>query len=255
MMAVGNDGNHYNDSINRMPNAAVPASVANALHYASDHLPVTGRFVFHQTILPLNIASFSASPTGINEVMLEWSTASEYNSLGFEIQRKSSDPPATFGTLPNSFTPGHGTTQEMNHYSYIDSTVVPGTWYYRIKQIDTDSSSFYSDPVEINIVTSVASERPGSDFALYQNYPNPFNPSTRIEYTIGGVRGQGSGISVVRLGVYDLLGREVAVLVNEPQAPGNHRVLFDGSRLASGMYLCRLEWAGHIATAKLSIIK
>jgi endonuclease/exonuclease/phosphatase family metal-dependent hydrolase len=255
MAAVGNDGNHYNDSINRLPNNAVPAPVANALHYAADHLPVMGKFVFRQNIPPFQLASFTASPTQDNEVMVEWSTASEFNTLGFEIQRRSSAPLAKFQPLPNSFTPGHGTTQEMNHYSYIDSTVSAGTWYYRIEQIDIDSTSFYSAPVQIDFVTAVASARPGPGFALFQNYPNPFNPSTQIEYTIGGVRDQGSGVSLVRLGVYDLLGREVATLVNEPQAPGKYRVQFDGSRLASGVYLCKLEWGGHIATQKLSIIK
>jgi hypothetical protein len=72
-------------------------------------------------------------------------------------------------------------------------------------------------------------------FVLHQNYPNPFNPGTQIEYTVGGVKGQGSGVrgrtsgqssvvSIVRLTVYDLLGRKVAVLVDEPQAPGDYTV-------------------------------
>jgi hypothetical protein len=88
-------------------------------------------------------------------------------------------------------------------------------------------------------------EQPGNNspasFVLSQNYPNPFNPTTVINYTIGGVRDQGSGVTDVRLGVYDLLGREVAVLVNEWKAAGSYEVVFDAADLASGVYLCRLQ--------------
>ncbi len=79
------------------------------------------------------------------------------------------------------------------------------------------------------------------EFALFQNYPNPFNPTTRIKYTVGGIRAQGPGVSDVKITVYDLLGREVAVLVNEKKAPGLYEVPFDGGRLASGMYIYRLS--------------
>ncbi|RPH36785.1 T9SS C-terminal target domain-containing protein, partial [bacterium] len=72
------------------------------------------------------------------------------------------------------------------------------------------------------------------DFALEQNYPNPFNPKT-------GVRFQVPGVSDVKLAVYDLIGREVAVLVNERKAAGSFQVTFDGNGLASGIYFYRLE--------------
>ena len=74
------------------------------------------------------------------------------------------------------------------------------------------------------------------EYALLQNYPNPFNPSTTIEFRVGGL-----GPSQVRLAVSDMLGREVAVLVDEKKAPGNYRATFDGARLSSGVYLCRLH--------------
>jgi hypothetical protein len=95
------------------------------------------------------------------------------------------------------------------------------------------------------------------DFHLQQNYPNPFNPTTTIRYTVGGIRGQGhapsevegSGVSDIRLSVYDLLGREVAVLVNERKAPGEYEVRFDAGKLASGVYLYRLR-AGNVAETR-----
>jgi hypothetical protein len=89
---------------------------------------------------------------------------------------------------------------------------------------------------------SVARENPvPGGFALYQNYPNPFNPSTSIKYTIGGDRDWGIGVSDVSLVVYDVLGRKVTTLVNEKKAAGSYEVNFDGSRLASGVYIYRLR--------------
>jgi hypothetical protein len=92
-------------------------------------------------------------------------------------------------------------------------------------------------------------------FFLSQNYPNPFNPTTTIGYTVGGTRHQASNVSEVRLSVYDILGREVAVLVNERKAPGNYEVRFDGSNLASGVYLYTLQAGSFVQTKKLMLLK
>ena len=77
------------------------------------------------------------------------------------------------------------------------------------------------------------------------NYPNPFNPSTTIGFTVAGANtgsgGSGLGSSWTKLAVYDMLGREVAVLVNERKAAGMYTVQFDGSGLSSGVYFCRLQ--------------
>ncbi len=90
---------------------------------------------------------------------------------------------------------------------------------------------------------------------LCQNYPNPFNATTTIRYTVGGVRGQGSGVSNVRLSIYDLLGREVATLVNAGQAPGTYEVRFDGSQLASGVYFYRLTVGKYTAVKEMILQK
>ncbi len=90
-------------------------------------------------------------------------------------------------------------------------------------------------------------------FALAQNYPNPFNPSTRIEYTVGGDRGQGSGVSAVRLVIYDVLGRTVATLVNEWKPAGIYTVQFSAAGLASGVYFYRLT-AGSFAETKAMML-
>ncbi len=92
-------------------------------------------------------------------------------------------------------------------------------------------------------------------FRLEQNYPNPFNPSTTIQYTVAGARGRGLGSSEVRIVIYDVLGREVATLVDTPQAPGNYEVRFDGSRLASGVYYYRLTAGQATATRAMVLAK
>jgi hypothetical protein len=92
---------------------------------------------------------------------------------------------------------------------------------------------------------------------LLTNYPNPFNPTTKIRYTVGesGNGQQAVGSSAVKLAVYDLLGREVAVLVDGESSPGFHSVLFDGKGLASGLYFCRLQSGRRIEIIKMMLAK
>ena len=86
------------------------------------------------------------------------------------------------------------------------------------------------------------------DFSLSQNYPNPFNGMTNLEF-----RAPTTGF--VTLKVFDLLGREVAVLVNEECRPGEYRVHWDASRLPSGVYFCRLQAHDFLQTKKLILLK
>ncbi len=92
-------------------------------------------------------------------------------------------------------------------------------------------------------------------FALLGNYPNPFNPITTIKYTVAGARSQGLGASEVRIVTYDVLGREVATLLNARQAPGTYEVRFDGSNLSSGVYFYRLTAGSYTAVRKMTLMK
>ena len=95
-----------------------------------------------------------------------------------------------------------------------------------------------------------------SGFHLLQNYPNPFNPTTVIRYQLPAPSGvEGSGVRIVRIVVYDILGREVAVLVNEKKAPGRYEVKFDGSGLASGMYVYRLTVGNYVEARRMVLVK
>jgi ligand-binding sensor domain-containing protein len=106
--------------------------------------------------------------------------------------------------------------------------------------VATDGNGIYRSTQKVVTSLSGQTDRVPAAFKLEQNYPNPFNPLTIIKYTVGGTRGLGLGASGVTLAVYDVLGRQVAVLVNERKAPGSYEVSFDGSGLASGVYVYRL---------------
>jgi uncharacterized repeat protein (TIGR01451 family) len=106
-----------------------------------------------------------------------------------------------------------------------------------------------------SVVTGVRLEEAPSSYALFQNFPNPFNASTHIRYSVGAVSGQQAAASIVEMKVYDLLGREVAVLVDGPQAAGTYDVQFDGNRLASGVYFYRLRAGAFVQTQKMVLVK
>lgn len=157
MTAYGNDGNHYNDSINRRPNTAVADSVADAIHYSSDHIPVYATFTFG------NVIGISGNQ----------------------------------GTIPENFSLG-------------------------------------------------------------QNYPNPFNPATKINYQIpllkGVSAGSGQGV-LVKLIIYDLLGREAATLVNAQLQPGSYEAVWNAANQPSGVYLYTLTAGEFRETKKMILLK
>jgi hypothetical protein len=97
--------------------------------------------------------------------------------------------------------------------------------------------------------SSVETGKP-DQFVLSQNHPNPFNPSTTIRYRL-----QAIGNRWVRLAVYDMLGREVAVLTNERKEPGEYVATFDGSRFGTGSYFYRLESGGAVANKSMLLLK
>jgi len=107
------------------------------------------------------------------------------------------------------------------------------------------SSVSRTNPVVTDVVLS---ESVPTTFALNQNYPNPFNPTTAIRYQVPAA-------TPVRLSLYDLLGREVAVLVDELKAPGGYEVRFDGTGFASGVYLYRLTAGSHVESRRMILMK
>lgn len=168
--------------------------------------------------VPVELTSFTANY--INDaVELNWITATETNNFGFEVQKRYDG--EQYKKI--AFIPGTGTSTNRVTYSYKDNDLKSNRVYYRLKQIDFNGDETYSNEVEVDISTL-------QDFVLYQNYPNPFNPSTIIRWQ-SPVSGQQT------LKLYDMLGNEVATLINEYKDAGKYEMEFNPTNLSSGFYL------------------
>jgi hypothetical protein len=133
----------------------------------------------------------------------------------------------------------------------------PSKLYLPMWQYNTRHNGVYGD-VNLTGITPVSNQIP-SGFKLYQNYPNPFNPSTRIKFDIanplsGGVP-EGRG-GLVRLTIFDLLGREISTLVNDNLAAGTYEITWNGSNYPSGIYFYKLvNTKGNSFSRKMLLIK
>jgi hypothetical protein len=187
-------------------------------------------------VVPVELTSFTATSVD-NEVELNWTTATETNNQGFQIERMIAG--GSFEQV--GYVTGFGTTTETKAYSFVDSKLETGNYTYRLKQIDFDGTFTYSE--ELNVEVELPLE-----YALEQNYPNPFNPSTTIKYSIPEE-------GFVKLAVYNMLGEEVSTIVNASQKAGRYEVNFNASGLSSGVYVYRIEAANYTASKKLMLMK
>src|ERR1035437_563330 len=173
---------------------------------------------FPNPILPVELTSFTAS-TSKNAIDLRWSTATEVNNTGFQVERSLNNS----GWTKIAFVAGNGNSNSSKSYSYSDNSLTKsGKYNYRLKQIDVYGSYKYFSTSEVNFVAP-------SVFALNQNYPNPFNPSTIIAYSIPNA-------SNVKLSVYNAIGQVVSVLEDGFKEAGIYNVSFNASNLSSGLY-------------------
>ncbi len=139
---------------------------------------------------------------------------------------------------------------DLTKLSFRRTSVANGkTYHYRVKYRDHNLKwSEWSSATAFVTPTSLVDEKIPAEYSLGQNYPNPFNPETRIEYSIPKA-------GIVKISVYDLLGSEIATLVNETKTPGTYDVKFDGSKLASGVYYYRLTSQDFVLTRKMLLLK
>lgn len=191
-----------------------------------------------------------AAPTNLQaiwlasgRVRLHWNDNSS-NEAGFILSRKTGD------TLSaNQFV--ILTTLDSGATEAFDSTALQTTLYtYMITAYTIDSMYANSNMAVIQTGTGVNDELAGrpTEYRLHQNYPNPFNPGTTIQYQIPEA-------GFVTLKVYDLLGNEVAELVNAEKEPGYYEVKFNADKLASGVYLYKLQAGSFSQTKKFSLLK
>lgn len=203
---------------------------------------------FISTTLPVELSSFTGRMSG-RDIVLNWTTASEENNAGWEIQRqKLEDRSEKVEWETIGFVAGKGTTTEAQSYSFsslvtrpLSPVVSPSSLaVYRLKQLDLDGTVSFSQILTI--------ENKPAEFALQQNYPNPFNPSTKIDFSLPV-----SGYA--KLVVFDLLGREVKTLIDQNLEAGFHTSVYDAGNGAAGVYFYQLTFNGKVETKKLTLLK
>jgi len=208
----------------------------NGFGYATGELGLIMKY-YDSTYVPVELTSFY-SETIDNKVILCWLTASEINNQGFYIE-KSKSGSQVWQRI--GFVQGSGTTTEEHVYSYTDYIDEPGNYFYRLRQVDYDRSFKYSNIIEVSINSP-------SRFSLSQNYPNPFNSYTNISYQI-------PLDEYVTLKVYDILGKEVIILMNENQKAGYYTITLSAEEISSGIYFYKLTAGGNSSTRKFLLLK
>lgn len=195
----------------------------------------------YATSLPVELTAFSAD-VAVNNVSLSWTTETEVNNHGFEIQRQVVRNDVASEWAIRGFIDGEGTSSESKNYSFVDDAndIDAQVLRYRLKQIDYDGSFSYSETVEVTL--------PPTEFALHQNFPNPFNPSTAIEYAIAQE-------GMVTLDIYNSIGENVATLLNKQHEAGNYKVTFNAASLPNGIYFYTLHANGNTITKKMMLVK
>lgn len=195
------------------------------------------------TPLPVELTTFSAKYVD-GKIVLTWQTSTEVSNYGFRVERASTQLGMTWKEV--SFVQGHGNSNSPKSYSYLDPNPPNGKVQYRLKQIDFDGKYEYSEIVEVNVEAPI-------HFSLQQNYPNPFNPETCISYKV-------QAASQVSLKVFDVLGREVTILVNEFKQTGNYNATFNAktlraTSLPSGIYFYMLKAGNFTSTKKMILLR
>ncbi|MFI5237078.1 MAG: T9SS type A sorting domain-containing protein [Ignavibacteriales bacterium] len=235
---IPSNSTNYNDS-NVLEDSTYTYSVVAYNQFGFSDTSNTATITITRPI-PVELISFTGKIHG-GKIILNWSTATELNNLGFEIERMLNG--SYFYTI--GFVEGNGTTTEIQNYSYTDSYAEQGTTYYRLKQIDFSGKFSYSNELEVDFNIP-------DFYSLGQNFPNPFNPSTMIKYQI-------PDLSFVTIKIYDVLGTEIATLVNEEKPAGSYEVEFITSSInyhpSSGIYFYRIQAGDFIETKKMILLK
>ena len=190
--------------------------------------------------LPVELKSFTYAAYE-NNVRLKWTTDSEINNFGFEIERLDARNDTENVWKKISFVQGKGTISSSTNYEYIDKNLLSGKYKYRLKQIDYNGNFEY-----YNLANEVVIEVP-KKLSLSQNYPNPFNPSTKINFELPV-----SGIVNIKL--FDLSGKEIRKIINEARTAGYHTLEFNAEGLSSGVYIYKFEVDGILRDTKQMII-
>jgi hypothetical protein len=197
---------------------------------------ITGCFCFCiDDILPVEFGELNAIP-GVNNISLRWNTLSENQNDHFEIWQD--------GELAGLVHATNSPTGDA--YAWTAPSLAPDVTC----SFTLISVSFTGVRAQLASITATPLSAPESaaDYALEQNYPNPFNPTTQIRFTLAEA-------GPVRLAIYNLLGQQLAELVNSSMSAGPHSVYFTATNLPTGLYLYRLEAGEFVAQRKMILMK
>jgi len=202
------------------------------------------------TVAPSVPTNFTATHND-DEINLNWTANSESDLSHYAIYR---------GVLQN-FTPSiYSLLTTVTTNSFADSEIFDYRVYYKISAFDkSGNESDYSEEASILVGVENENTKP-SQFSLSQNYPNPFNPTTVIRYSIGVETSRGMSEQIVTLKIYNVLGKEIATLVNETKTSGHYEVTFTtqsltGNKLSSGLYFYTLSVGNFRETKSMLLLK
>lgn len=253
----GLGGSGYSPAIDAGDNNAVPSGLTDDLAGLDRFLDVPGvpdtgsgsapivdmgAYESSSAPLPVELVAFTAVADG-SSVVLSWTTASEQNNAGFELQYR---PGSSQGSSKEAWTTldfidGHGTTTQLHRYDYRTDALSAGTHSFRLRQVDIDGTAQLSD------VVTVTARMPDR-LTLAPPAPNPARGQATIRYTL-------PRSAEIRLEVYDVRGRRVAILAAGQQEAGRKEIVYDAHRLPSGLYFIRLAAEGEVQTQKMAIVR
>lgn len=218
---------------------------ANARVSGQTRVIYIDRLVTNALTVPTGFSTFSAEWTA-PLARLRWSVNSEISVNRYVIERN-----AGSGFAPVGAVQAAGNVDTTLNYEFVDTPSGGLAIYqYRIRQVTNDGAQEFSPVASVNTASNTSGPEGAlpDRYELFQNYPNPFNPLTVIGYQL-------PAHTRVRLGVYDLLGREVAVLVDEQKPAGTYSTMLDAGELASGTYVYRLQAGGFTQSRKMVVMK
>lgn len=230
-----------NTSLNIPENISLIDAIISCSNYSSGEVKISGMKLAKYQPVPIELSSFTVSnDQGV--VRLKWRTITEVNNYGFDVERKKGTRELEVGSWEKiGFVPGNGNCNSPKDYSFVDKNPCGGSKFnYRLKQIDSDGKSKYSNQVEIEILPN--------KIELFQNYPNPFNPVTNIKFALT------KKVNIL-LSVHNILGELVVTLLNEVKVGGYYNIKFDGSNFPNGIYILKLATEDFVQTRKMVLIK
>ena len=206
--------------------------------------------------LPVELSSWSAYSAN-GQVKLAWTTVSEYENLGFFINRRQSgvDGLVEVASFVNhTQLQGHGSTAARNNYTYIDKNVDVGkTYYYQLSDVDYKSRVTHHSEIHVTVSTEEQDLKPAI-MELYSAYPNPFNPSVKLSFSLR------ESVDALSLTIFNMQGHHIRTLASGAHPPGNYRYYWNGvdkrgQSKSSGTYVVSLSSGSDMYTQQIILLR